>query len=62
MNPEQDKDGVWFVVLPDGQRKEFKSNSEAWSRLDRRAQRELWRSSKSRLRAPLSYALPKKET
>jgi hypothetical protein len=28
MNPEQDKDGIWFVMLPDGERKPLWAGSE----------------------------------
>ena len=40
MSPEQDKDGVWFITLPDGERKEFKTNAEAWGWVDRHERRE----------------------
>jgi hypothetical protein len=60
ISPEQDKDGVWFIVLPDGRRKEFKSNSEAWSWLDRQERGHFRR--QSRWREPLSYALSKAST
>jgi hypothetical protein len=37
---EQDKNGVWFVVLPDGHRLEFDSNAAAWRWIDRHERRE----------------------
>jgi hypothetical protein len=58
MTPERDADGKWFIALPDGQRKEFKTNSEAWAFLDRLERRPLWVSSREQWRVPLSYALP----
>jgi hypothetical protein len=50
---------MWFIVLPDGERKEFRSNSEAWSWLDRQERCHFRR---SRWREPLHYALPSKST
>ena len=58
MNPEQDKDGIWFVMLPDGQRKTFKSNAEAWRFIDRRERQPSWVSSRRQWRTPPTYAAP----
>lgn len=58
MSPEQDKDGVWFITLPDGERKEFKTNAEAWGWVDRHERRELWVGSRRQWRVPPTYALP----
>jgi hypothetical protein len=57
MNPEQDKDGIWFVTLPDGQRKEFRTNAEAWRFLDRYERREGWVSSRRQWRSSPTWAL-----
>jgi hypothetical protein len=57
MNPEQDKDGIWFVMLPDGQRKEFRTNAEAWRFLDRYERREGWVSSRRQWRVAPTWAL-----
>jgi len=58
MTPEQDQDGVWFITLPDGERKEFKTNAEAWGWVDRHERRELWVGSRRQWRVPPTYALP----
>jgi hypothetical protein len=58
MTPEQDQDGIWFVILPDGQRKTFGSNAEAWRWLDRHERREGWVSSQRQWRRPPTYAVP----
>jgi hypothetical protein len=47
MRPEQDKNGVWHITLPDGQRVEFDSNAAAWRWLDRYERRESWVSSRA---------------
>ena len=52
MTPEQDQDGVWFITLPDGERKEFKTNAEAWGWVDRQV------GSRRQWRVPPTYALP----
>jgi hypothetical protein len=62
MTPEQAKNGVWFVVLPDGGRIEFESHEAAWRWIDRAERRELWVSSRSQWRVPPSFALPGRST
>jgi len=59
MTPEQDKDGVWFVTLADGERKTFNSNSEAWSWIDRQERRETWVRRRRRFRSPYFLTEPK---
>jgi len=61
MTPEQDHDGTWFITLPDGQRKEFRTNAEAWRWLDRHERRESWVGSKGQWRVAATYALPKND-
>jgi len=41
LSPEQDKDGIWFILLPSGERKVFRTNAEAWRWLDRHERREV---------------------
>ena len=57
MSSEQDN-GIWYVMLPDGERKEFKTNEAAWRWLDRHERREGWVSSRRQWRVPPTYALP----
>ena len=49
-------------ALPNGERKEFKSNAEAWRWLDRQERRESWVSSRAQWRMPSTYALPEKSS